>query len=438
MTGTDFDELVRTALRDVSNATTEPAGLADRMLERDATPLAAHRRPPRWGLPLIAAAAVIALAITVALVALTHSDKTMPATQVPTTTQRPLPSPTPQPRPVLAGFHAADVSFAGSSGAALGDAKCPHSAKTDCPALIRTSDGGRTWSATHVPHGLVSSFDFGSCGDNGTIHGPCVDHVVLAGNDGYLWSLHEFYTTTDGGRSWTHEQHPVSGSPGALDVRIVANSLVVRLAPVQQCSAGCPGVIETARLGRPNWTIANLDGTKPGLYSSSLAVTDRGAAFLFAGATADSAQARLLRYPGRDGQAWTVADAHPCPNDQYGSIAAVGTGIAVVCNEQTVRVSPNPDTPLGHAHRLPGKQDVVVAGGSGHRLVAVDYPGSGPDAVYSSSDDGASWHPAATVRASGRLTFVSADDGYALAPNGTDLLVTTDGGASWHLQPFAG
>ena len=136
----------------------------------------------------------------------------------------------------------------------------------DAPSARRRS-GPRTAArpGTHWrrrPVWCRSTFDFGSCGDNGDVHGPCVNSMAFANaSDGYLWSLHQLYWTADGGRVWHHlidHKHPWSGAARLAFV----GGRAVRLAPVDPCSSGCAGSVQSAPLGTADFT-TTAPGTAP-------------------------------------------------------------------------------------------------------------------------------------------------------------------------------
>ena len=219
ITPDEFDTIVRDTLRDVDTRMRPDAGTADRLIanaREGGHTVVAFRRRANWTAPLLAAAAVVAVVVAAVLLSnRSDSGPTQPGTRLPSaphpTASKPTSAPTSSvptdvtPAPTIAGFKPADVFYRDRQhGWAIGDGRCPTGTKTNCATLLRTTDGGSTWHRVKVPAGLVSTRDFGSCGDNGTIHGPCVDQVVFATQTiGYLWSYHAFYLTTDSGAHWT-------------------------------------------------------------------------------------------------------------------------------------------------------------------------------------------------------------------------------------------
>jgi photosystem II stability/assembly factor-like uncharacterized protein len=454
----DFDATVRRTLAQVSTAVRPDAGLADRLVNNaraDAPPvipLHTPRRRARWLPPLLAAASIVALVVGGAVTAKVLSEgDTKPALQptpAPTTPFPPAPA-----APVVAHFRAETVSFTDAQhGWALGDAKCPSRAKTDCPTLLATTNGGGSWRALGVPNGLVSTFDGASCGTNGGVSGPCVDAVTFANKDvGYLWSLHETYVTTDGGRTWSRYTNPTTDWDGASSL-VVTNHAVVRVAAIHQCSAGCAGAVETAPLGTTHFTTVHPSSQQVGLGSSRLGVHD-GKVYLFAGGVGLdngglSSGPGLLR-SSDGGQSWQRVSADPCGNQapfgEYDfmtpaglTVVWCGSGVRVAAagsaQFSALRPLQNPDAPV-----------YPVAARSADDITIADftdaYNGDARNDHTSfevTRDGGRTWQRSPVLPVQGdAFTFVTGTVGYAASETASVLYTTHDGGLTWTVGSFA-
>lgn len=472
----EFDTVLHRALTDVGGAVHPDPGLADQLLAnaRSGRPvvasLATRRKAARWVLPLLAAASIVALSIGIAVVAggrhhtppLRQSTAPgptgAPTTAAPTTGAPTTGVPTSAaPKPTaLPHFRAGSVYFSDARhGWALGDARCGTGARTNCAALLATSDGGSSWRPLAVPKGLVSTLDPASCGTNGTVAGPCVDAVVFANpSDGYLWSLHELYWTTDGGRSWSRYVDHARQWTGASRL-VVTDRAVVRIAPIAPCSAACPGVVETAPIGTTQWRSSMPTTRQVGLYTSNLAVAD-SKVYLFAGGTDANTGPGIYR-SGDGARSWTLLARDACgaskdpqqdPFSGDGSTAADDGALVVTCagsGSGSVRVAPPGSATFSPRRPYPPTGSIELKGArSEQHIVLADtadaYSGAHiRTTFYVTGDGGVHWRPTATlpVRGDG-LQFTSGADGYAIGADRTELYTTHDGGTTWQATQFSG
>ncbi len=461
----DFDATMRRTLDQVSAASQPAPDLADRLVanaragKRSVVNLGARRHTARWTLPLLAAAAVIVLAVGGAVATNLVTDRHHAPPQQSNSVSPPTPTPRP---PALAHFHAYQESFTDPQhGWALGEAQCASGARTDCAALLATTDGGQSWQPIGLPHGITSPFDSASCGNNGTIAGPCVDSVLFADeSDGYLWSLHELYMTTDGGKNWSLAETPSRSRPwpGAASV-VIAGDSVVRLAPVEQCSSPCQGALETAPLGSGHWRTTTPAGAGIGYNNSALAVHD-GDVYVFAGSTVEKPSAGILRSTD-GGRTWQrIAHdvcgiaAHNADDDPFRADEGVVAGdgaLAVTCvvngPREFLRVAAPGSSAFSAERRYPNSDPStrgtsVVGAESGQVMTAAsthvsDLGDDGPTTFYRTTDGGLTWQQTGTLPAGTTdVHFSSGSVGYALASGGNSSYVTRDSGATWQQMFF--
>ena len=412
-------------------------------------PIQQAHRWRTWTLPLIASAAVAAVAA--ALVGISaggrHTASAPPATQLhratplysatpaaPTPTSAPTSAPA-QPvstasNPVgIAHFRAVDLSFAGAhDGWALGSANCLDGSGAACTAMAYTHDSGRTWHSMTPPGASVA---LQKCADR------CVSHVRFATPDiGYAFGPAALFMTTDGGHTWTSQ----AGGAEALET---LDGNVIRVATT--CVPGCPYWVQTAPVGTPKWhTVAKVDGgMSPGVALSRIGSDAYLAVFGHTAGGAGSAPTALW-VSRDDGATWTDR-GEPCRQEpvQGGEVdsravaAAVDGSVSVLCvprtagDHQAVATAAGP----GKAFRQSGLQALgpatAFAAASEHVLLV------GSDVLYRSADGGASFAPVPDGPGQVRwLGFESATLGRALSADGRTIWTTRDAGRSWAAYTF--
>ena len=169
-------------------------------------------------------------------------------------------------------------SATSSTASRSGIGHCGSVASASCKVtLIATDDGGASRRVLGVPAGLRSMLnpDDPSCATNGGVLGPCVDRVLFADDrNGYLFGLHEFYWTTDGGENWHHAPQPTEDSSGVPTVNnvptmAVADGYAYRMFASHESSSGGSGRLQRAPIGTNNWT--DISPADAGIYTSFLA-----------------------------------------------------------------------------------------------------------------------------------------------------------------------
>jgi photosystem II stability/assembly factor-like uncharacterized protein len=259
-------------------------------------------------------------------------------------------------------------------------------------ALLRTTDGGRTWTDT-TPPGASAEGVFG---------------VALwpAGADG-LWaavggtSHLVLYHTEDGGAKW--QATPVQTIyTNNVPVRPVAFSFVdakhgwLMLSPDHGMNS-MPGELLATQDGGITWNEVAHDGS--GLpFNGQISFTNKTDGWLVGSETTTTRQ--YLYHTADGGRSWSKVDLPVPASVPGGSVNDIGL-----------------PTPFGSQMLLPVTFEVSGKGIS-----------SG--GVYHSADGGVSWQFAGGLIPDPVLpTFVTAAQGFALSWNG--LYSTANGGASW-------
>lgn len=459
----DFEEDIRAMLTEVERQLSEPPSLADRLISGASQRwLLPHRVEVRhwrrWLPPLLAAAAVIAVVVAVSVALSSHPARQAPATHVPTpslssspptnpaSTGTPSPSPTktgtqhtqPIGSVVPPGFAVRNIDFRDSAhGYALGNVPCSASPGY-CATLVRTDDGGLHWAALSLPQGLTPVDDKGnksggSCGDNGNIYGPCVDKVVFADAlHGYVFSFHSFYSTNDGGATWTNE------NARATQV-VIAGNAVVRIAPIHDCSSGCPGRVDVTTVGSNRWREIQPSGTRPGLFNSQV-VASGSILYFEQGSAGTSADVVFSEYRSSDGgQTWSKLNGVSCEKNAYQRLVPASDGsVALLCN--SVQVLPAGSDSFGPAHPIPNvgsdiSQSDLIALSANDLLYFVKLAATTaqPWTMYRSSDGGRTWNNSTQTAPWQSLT---AQDGYRFTYDSTTVAITTDSGQTFTLRAF--
>jgi photosystem II stability/assembly factor-like uncharacterized protein len=458
-------------LRDSLNAHAHRAPAGDDLAERiiadaahgSVVPIQRARRVRSWTLPLIASAAVAAVAA--ALVGISaggrHSASAPPATQLHSapvlhTATPSAPTPTSAPTtPIstaassdpsgLAGFQIIDTTFVGTTdGWALGTAECLSGRGVGCSAMVRTTDGGTSWLAVppppaHVPHGASS------CAD------PCVSGLRFANDKiGYAYGPGVLFMTTDAGRSW-HRQF------GGADRLETLDGNVIRVS-IQGCGMSCP-TVQTAQIGTSVWKPAPLAGIPYGAggFTAALARTGRNA-YIWADSWAKNSDSPVVAafYTSHDdGHTWTRR-ADPCsfvPNTLPGGASAAMSMAPAADGSVTVACISNGggmNRPISMAtstddgrtftttarQTMPANRGVDIVGAASSRVLFL----GGPDALYRTTDGGQRWTKVVSGAASSEQShgagFEDGATGHWVSDSGRTIWTTRDAGANWTAYTF--
>lgn len=330
------------------------------------------------------------------------------------------------------GFAATSATFVSrDEGFVLGTAPC---ARKPCTSILRTLDRGKSW------HGLPApAVPVGQPGDSEAASGirfASPSHGFVFGTA--LWE------TRDGGQHWSR----VSGAPGDISSLEISDGQVLALSDLCSAQGYCSdGVLMRRPVNGGAWKkVATLRPTPRPI------ATQYGVAAVMSGPSV---------VVTRNGGLSQATRATPCNGEKYvggraAEVAVTGPGsLAVVCASQggtqsmdkTVFVSGDLGahwTPAGTAP--PGGDISGAAGGTASRLVVA--ASFGVTDLYYSANRGRTWrtsYSAGNISAAfADLGFTTASDGIAVsapayedghgssADNPGQLLLTSDGGATWH------
>jgi photosystem II stability/assembly factor-like uncharacterized protein len=448
MTDNDDFERDRLAqqLRDslAAHAAQAPNGdlLAERIIHAaDRESVAARRTAPRgWrvrALPLVAAAAVAAVVLTVVGIEHYQPTSTTPgASDSGSVTQTSAPAPTDTGSPVpttlgttapavgeLTNVKLLDLTFASENeGWALAAADCL-SGPGRCTALLHTTDG-TSWTS-------MAGARFNVPGVTGGCGYPCVTDIRFADPDvGYAFGPHAFLMTKDGGASWTRE------SGGALFVETLDHNVIRVTGDPSGCPGPCNVQVETAAIGSTTWTSGELGPLSGAALSFSRGGSD---AYLLVernpAAGANDATSTLYR-SGDDGRSWTTV-GEPCPqlSGEVDSFAVAGAPygrVSVLCVVRSAAQRSFVATSTDHGANFtaqPGTIPISVPDqltGDPTTVLVV-----ARDGLARSTDGGRSWTAVPDVQ--GRVTFVGFESptvGRAVTDQHT-IWTTRDGGRTW-------
>jgi photosystem II stability/assembly factor-like uncharacterized protein len=339
--------------------------------------------------------------------------------------------------PVPAGTSATSVTFISTRAAfVLGTAPCAH---RPCTVILRTRNRGASWVGLPAPRQRISR-PYG-----GGLWGLRFANARrgFAFGDG-LW------VTTNGGASWRRGSAPARF---VLDLAAVqGRELVAVGAPCAFGRTGCAGrltVYHRALNGRTWQAVAT---TGPSALGESIAVHG-GVVWVLAGT-----QLWVSTNGGRSFR----SHGQPCAHSPLGlptltSIADAGPHSYLLCTGQgflshTIKHiyrTRGTHSRWIHVSQAPTPGDGgALAAGSDHGIVLAT--ASAASWLYRSTDAGRHWGTALTFFDGGEgwadLGFTTANDGVVIhGPARVDggsagfpgqLLLSSDGGRTWHITPF--
>ncbi|MCU1658838.1 MAG: hypothetical protein JWO57_3494 [Pseudonocardiales bacterium] len=456
----ELEAALRASLAERARHTPPTGPLAGRiMAEVEDLPRAGRRRHPRndrwrtWSLPLVAAGSVAA--IVGALVGVSHvrhsaheapavrpsiastptpTMPTAPPSTVAPTTASPSPPATTSVAavPGLTHFHVIDLTFVGDAdGWALGTADCLDGSGQPCAAMVRTADGGRTWTSMKQPPANVP---LPVCND------PCVQSIRFATPQiGYAFSPSALFMTTDAGRSWQRQ-------PGGADALETLDGNALRVDTALPCSPpGCHYRVQTAQLGSPAWHAVALPGSQPNMsVGVTLSRTGSRAFVEVYGHPAGGAQdARSTLFVSTDdGASWTNR-GEPCPRDVGGEVdstalaSAADGSVTLLCTPRGSQGAQYTITSTdgGATFGAPDRRALGAAPVSAFGAASASVLIASSDSTYRSTDGGQTWRRVGSLP--GIVTWIGFESAtVGRATDGRTVWTTRDAGLDWSAYTF--
>jgi photosystem II stability/assembly factor-like uncharacterized protein len=344
--------------------------------------------------------------------------------------------------PVPAGFTATDLSWVTvQDGFAIGTAPCGTTLR--CAHVLRTTDGGATWSDTSAS-GLVKCADL------------CPNRVRFADTQtGYAFGG-GLYMTTDGGMSWTSQPGP---DTYGLEV---ANGTAVRVVTRTPGCPGCQFEVQRSTVGSTTWdTVRTSDEYRTS--ADLVRQLDAVAVALKANPAGGAGDAHISLLLSADGgTTWTRRD-DPCRAASQGVADEVDavrvqlslrSEVVALCQRRTLgsdggntslTISSDGGATFSTPTGFPAHTDAsLVAAGRGV-LLAETHQANGTDVVLQrSTDDGRTWAEVARAplpngdTAGPYLAFSTGSTATWVPQAGTSVWRSSDGGQTWTVHAFAG
>jgi photosystem II stability/assembly factor-like uncharacterized protein len=422
----------------------------------DPGPGPAEHRGRRTAIEFLSAG-VLAVGVIAIILALSgHAVQTSKTTRptppaiVPPPTQPVVVSP-PTPSALSAGKFIMDLTWVNDqTGWALSAAEC---ASGLCPELASTTDGGKTWHPLPNPPASIQ---------NGTVNCDavaCIVHVRFATTTvGYLYGP-ALLVTSDGGRSWQREQSlPVE----ALEP---THGRVYRIVYDHTgCPGPCDRTLETAPDGSTTWRkVMTIPVTITSNPSAALVLQGSQTIYIpiYGNLAAGAGTQQAIIFRSLDaGRTWRQL-SDPCGgsgttvNDAVGFTAAAPSFAATLCSPRSgpndgsgefIVTSDNAGTSWGPPHPAPGLPEVIAAASPTHLALAtgpITGSGSVTYTLYVSTDGGSNWTLAVSDPevldpagpGSAYLGFEDSLFGRWVGFEGA-IWTTEDGGTHWSRRPF--
>ncbi len=332
--------------------------------------------------------------------------------------------------PVPSGFEPASVSFiSAADGWVLGSTE-PCSTAV-CTSMVRTTDGGHTWSGVPAPTGTIATD--GRQGLTGLRFADA--------NDGYAYG-NALWVTHDGGSTWAQSTLPGSGSRFVTQLAAYNAYVYALIAPSQ---TGTAGTLYRSPVGSETWTSV-LTVTTPAAANLGLDVHGDDVWVLVPGAST------TLDHSADDGATWSHSTA-PCTGDfavgPSASYTALGCSTDPGAGSATknVYLSTDAGQTFQQTAAGPPRGGVSLSLAVAQQGDLVVASASGASFLYATFDGGASWQTVLESDTGGQpwhdLGFTTAQQGVAIEgdPTGgvppSQLWMTRDGGHFWQPITFA-
>jgi photosystem II stability/assembly factor-like uncharacterized protein len=337
--------------------------------------------------------------------------------------------------PIPADFQPASATFTSADdGWLLGTATC---AGAPCTAIVRTTDGGRTWASIPAPDAALLPGGSGTSGVSGLRFADALDGWAF-GPD--LWATH------DGGATW----HRVSLPGLSADGQVMTLETAAGAVHAVYFDGNAAGLlaIATSPVGTDAWAVAPTTvelGAGPVPHPQLVLLGTAG--WLVEVDRAVVAGARLVAGEWKPWQPPCLDVAGPAT-----LAAASASDLVVACDEGVWSTPTGVHLYLssdGGATFTPAASKVpvfsiegVAAPAPGVAFVAGSLSGVG-SAIVGSFDGGATWTAVHVLQGAGSLdlSFTTAEEGVAISTSGdgtSELLMTRDGGRTWSKVPIAG
>jgi photosystem II stability/assembly factor-like uncharacterized protein len=338
---------------------------------------------------------------------------------------------------VPGGFQPQSVSFVSAQeGWVLGGTNC---SSGRCAALLRTVDGGSSWSSIPAPAAVVGSAP------------SDVDEVRYADPlDGWISGSGVLWATHDGGRHWVSVGIPGAGAAGAAELLSLEPVGAYAYALALQGSGAQPATANVYRTAVAGDAWSAQPGTAVAAATDGRLVAHAGAVFESVDVSGAPGTLRALV-----NGAWL---SRPLPCSQGGATVAAADAehLSTVCAQgaaagsqpKLAYLSSDGGSHWSPAGSAPASGDMVSSAMAAPGAIVVA-AASGASWLYASFDGGRTWSTVLTDTQGGGapwedLGFTNQEQGVVVegvvgqgGPSGSRLFFTHDGGHTWSAVTFA-